>query len=196
VDDVVGLLKKRLDKLHLPIDLIVVSDHGMIAYKGEYTDLDKAADLAGLHTEASMLYSPDDAEAARILSEMQQHPSDKYKVYRRSEVPRDLHYDESPREGDPVIVPTGPYPIRAHANAKSPKSTRPTALGEHGFDPHTMPEMKAIFFAAGPDIRKGVRLDTFENVNVYDFIAELLGLTPAANDGHPEVLAPALKHSK
>ncbi len=56
-----------------------------------------------------------------------------------------------------------------------------------------MPEMKAIFFAGGPDVRPGVQLKPFENVNIYPFIAEILGLTPPAVDGTLEVLHPALK---
>jgi alkaline phosphatase D len=39
-----------------------------------------------------------------------------------------------------------------------------------------MPEMKALFVAAGPDIRHGVVLEPFENVNVYPLVAKILGL--------------------
>jgi hypothetical protein len=39
-----------------------------------------------------------------------------------------------------------------------------------------MPEMKAIFVAAGPDIRPGVVLKPFENVHVYPLVAKILGL--------------------
>jgi len=39
-----------------------------------------------------------------------------------------------------------------------------------------MPEMKALFVAAGPDIRNGVVLEPFENVNVYPLVARILGL--------------------
>ena len=59
-----------------------------------------------------------------------------------------------------------------------------------------MPEMKAIFFAAGPDVRPGVQLRPFENVNIYPFIAEILGLKAPVVDGTLEVLRPALKTSK
>ena len=31
LDDMIGLLHKRLRKLHLPVDLVVIADHGMIA---------------------------------------------------------------------------------------------------------------------------------------------------------------------
>ena len=35
-------------------------------------------------------------------------------AYRRKDVPAGLHYNQNPREGDPVIIATGPYAIRAH----------------------------------------------------------------------------------
>ncbi len=196
VDDLMGELKSRLDRLHLPIDLVVLADHGMIATQGDYVTLDKAADLRSTRTEGALLYPEDPAEADRIYHELEQHPDPKYKVYRRSDVPHNLDYDGNAREGDPVIVATGPYPIRAHANPKNPTQLRPATVGEHGFDPYLVPEMKAIFFAAGPDIRKGVSLPSFENVSIYDFIAQILGLTPAPNDGDPAALASARKRRR
>jgi alkaline phosphatase D len=104
-----------------------------------------------------------------------------------------LHFDANPREGDPVIVPNGPFTLRA--NASSSEGSAKNHRGGHGFNPRTMPEMKAIFFAAGPDIRPGVQLKPFENVNIYPFIAEILGLKPPVVDGTLDVLRPALKAS-
>ena len=52
-----------------------------------------------------------------------------------------------------------------------------------------LPEMKAVFFAAGPDIRRGVKLKPFENVNVYPLIAKLLGLDAPKVDGSLNVLS-------
>jgi alkaline phosphatase D len=62
----------------------------------------------------------------------------------------------------------------------------------HGYDPRIVPEMRAIFYAEGPDIRKGAVLKPFENVSVYPFLAEILGLDAPGTDGSPAVLAPAL----
>ena len=56
-----------------------------------------------------------------------------------------------------------------------------------------MSGMKAIFYAEGPDVRPGVTVGTFENVNLYDFVAGLLGLKPAQNDGDRKVLAGVTK---
>ena len=71
-----------------------------------------------------------------------------------------------------MVVATGPYFIRISA---APQRVGIPA-GAHGYDPNHVPEMKALFVAAGPDIRSGVTLPSFENVDVYPFIAKILGL--------------------
>jgi alkaline phosphatase D len=53
--------------------------------------------------------------------------------------------------------------------------------------------MKAIFFAAGPDIRFGVTVAPFENVDVYPLIATILGLQTGPVDGKLLVLQGILK---
>jgi alkaline phosphatase D len=111
-------------------------------------------------------------------------------------MPKELDYTDEPRIGDPVVVATGPYAIRVHGSADPAKSGPPNdnvpKKGVHGYDPRIVPEMRAIFYAEGPDIRKGVVLKPFENVNVYPFLAELLGLDAPATDGSASVLEPAL----
>ena len=107
-------------------------------------------------------------------------------------MPAELHYNQNPREGDPVVIATGPYAIRAHGPAEGKPEHPPTA-GMHGFDPHKMPEMKASFFAAGPDIVPGGTVLPFENVNLYPWLAHMLGLTPPKTDGSLNVLAGTLR---
>ena len=56
-----------------------------------------------------------------------------------------------------------------------------------------MPEMKASFFAAGPDIVRGQTVLPFENVNLYPWLAHMLGLTAPKSDGSLNVLAGTLR---
>jgi alkaline phosphatase D len=53
--------------------------------------------------------------------------------------------------------------------------------------------MKAVFYAEGPDIRPGVELHSFENVNVFPLVVKLLGLDGPPEDGKLEVLSTVLK---
>jgi alkaline phosphatase D len=62
----------------------------------------------------------------------------------------------------------------------------------HGFDVRRIPQMKASFFAAGPDIVAGRTVAPFENVNLYPWLAHLLGLTSPKTDGSLNVLAGTL----
>jgi alkaline phosphatase D len=191
VDGLVGKLKADLDATHLPIDLVVVSDHGMVKEQGDWITLDKFADLTGVETAGQLLYPKSDADSERVYNQLKK-ASSQFFVYRRKNVPAELNYSDNPRTGDPVIIATGPFAIRAHGPPDG-KPDHPPTTGMHGFDPHKMPEMKASFFAAGPDILPGHTVKTFENVNLYPWIAHMLGLTPPRSDGSLNVLALTLR---
>ena len=187
VDALIGELRERLKATELPVDLIVVSDHGMIAYKDRtWVTLDNFAELKDVPSVGNHLYPKTEAEKEKIYEELKGAHDPRFAVYRLKNMPAALHYDANAREGDPLIEPLEAVPVAVHANAAQIKSK-----GDHGWDPRAVPEMKAIFYAEGPDVRPGVKLDSFENVNVYAFVAELLGLKPAKNDGDESVLAGA-----
>ena len=64
----------------------------------------------------------------------------------------------------------------------------------HGYDVARMPEMRGIFYAAGPDLKAGLTIEEFQNIHIYPLIAHILNLTvPAGIDGQFSVLAPILK---
>jgi predicted AlkP superfamily pyrophosphatase or phosphodiesterase len=180
VDKEVGRLAAGIAESKLPVDLVVFADHGMAKVDGDWIDLDQYFDKALVVTPVeSYLYAKSDADAAKIYSALN-GKSEKFKVYRNGDVPADLHFSGNPREGDPVVVPTGPYLLRVSEPALSATSTAMKFVGPpvgmHGYDPAKMPEMKAIFFAEGPDIRAGAKVAPFENVAVYPFVARILGL--------------------
>jgi predicted AlkP superfamily pyrophosphatase or phosphodiesterase len=54
-----------------------------------------------------------------------------------------------------------------------------TFFGQHGYDP-SLPEMKAIFYAIGPDFRQRT-LDEVENIDVAPTVAHLLGIQPPSD---------------
>jgi len=190
-DRLVGRLKAVLDASGLPIDLVVLSDHGMVKVDPEWVTLDQFADLSGFETVGGLLYGSTEADRERVYRQLK-NASGKFVVYRRKNVPASLHDDANARSGDPIVIATGPFAIRAHGREVG-RPDHPPTVGMHGFDPHRVAEMKASFFATGPDIVAGKTIAPFENVNVYSWIAHLLGLTPPMNDGRLEVLATTLR---
>jgi alkaline phosphatase D len=174
LDGEIGRLEDGIKESKLPVDLIVLADHGMANVKGAPIHLDQYGLKSSWFAQmvGSSVYAKSDDDAQKAYEALQ-GKSDKFIVYRRAQVPAYLHFDSNPREGDPVVIPTGPYFISATTDLSGPD--RPP-VGMHGYDATRMPEMKAIFFAAGPDIRPGIAIEPFENVNVYPLIAKILGL--------------------
>lgn len=191
VDKLVGKLKEGLDATGLPIDLVVVSDHGMAKVQGSWLTLDQFVDLTGFETAGSLLYAKTEEDTARVYNQLKK-ASPQFVVYRRKDVPGELNFRDNPREGDPVVIATGPFIIRAHGPPAGKQESAPP-VGMHGYDPRKMPEMKASFYAAGPDILPGHTVRPFENVNLYPWLAHLLGLTPPKSDGSLNVLAGTLR---
>jgi len=191
MDAMIGRLKKALDSTKLPIDLVVVSDHGMAKVQGGWINLDEFADLSDFETVGPLLYGKTEEDRVRAYNKLKQ-ASSQFVVFRRKDVPAGLDYNQNPREGDPVIIATGPYAIRAH-KPPADRPDNPPEPGMHGFDPHRIPEMKASFFAAGPDIVAGKTVAPFENVNLYPWIAHMLGLQVPKNDGNLNILAGTLR---
>jgi len=191
VDGLIGELKAGLDATGLPVDLVVVSDHGMAKEEGGWITLDQLADLTGFESAGFLLYGKTDEDRERVYNQLKK-ASPQFFVYRRKDVPAALNYRDNPREGDPVVIANGAYAIRAHAPTAG-KPDQPPTVGMHGFDPRRLPAMKASFFAAGPDIVDGKTVAPFENVNLYPWLAHLLGLNPAKTDGSLNVLAGSLR---
>ena len=199
LDAEIGSLMAGIQELKLPVDVIVLADHGMVKVEGPTVYLDQFG-LKPMWFErvvGTNLYPRSEADA-RAAYEAMRSRSDKFQVYRRSQAPAHLHYDSNAREGDPIVVATGPFLLAASADAQGPGGP---LVGAHGYDASRMAEMKAIFFAAGPDIRRGVTVPSFENVNVYPLVAKILGLDIAhlktgAIDGSIEALDGILRGKK
>lgn len=191
MDALVGKLRAALKSTGLPVDLVVVSDHGMVKSDGGWIDIDHFTDLTGFNTSGALLYGKTEQDRARVYDALK-HAASQFMVYRLKNVPADLNYNQNPREGDPMIVATGPYAIRAHAPAAG-QPAHPPQIGMHGFDPRIVPEMKAIFFAAGPDLVEGKTVAPFENVNLYPWMAHMLGLRAPKSDGSLNILSATLR---
>lgn len=191
MDKLIGKLDRALKATGLPINLVVVSDHGMAKTEGSWITLDQFADLSGFENAGTLLYGKTEEDRARAYTKLKQ-ASSQFIAYRRKDVPAGLRYNQNPREGDPVVIATGPYPIRAHIPPDGKPDSSPEP-GMHGFDPNRIPEMKASFFAAGPDIVPGKTVAPFQNTNLYPWIAHILGLHAPKNDGSLNVLASTLR---
>ena len=183
LDDSLGQMIAGVHALGLDdrTTFVVVSDHGMtplsmdrVIYFDDYVD-PETVDMLELH--GFLALAPEDADANALYRELHgKHPA--LAVYKRDQTPARLHYRGNPRIAPIVAIPREGWAATTHQRLQE----RPLQSATHGFDPHDR-SMGALFVAAGPEIRSGVVLEPFENVNVYNFMCAVLRLRPAKNDG-------------
>jgi predicted AlkP superfamily pyrophosphatase or phosphodiesterase len=191
-DASIGRLLSGLKARHLDADLIVVADHGMIGTSPERTIvLDDLIDLKAarpVFTEAvaglEIAPTAEGQIAHRSLLSYRGHMVCRDK----NDLPGELHYGTNPRVPDVVCIADAGYLIETRAELT--RRTRPL-LGEHGYDPK-VPQMGALFIAAGPAFKQHVVIAPFDNVDVYPLLVQLLGIRGEPNDGNIATLQPIL----
>lgn len=101
--------------------------------------------------------------------------------------PSGWHTEGGARVAD-VIVQADPHASVASSRRWMPKSSK----GDHGWAPEFQ-DMHGIFFAMGPRLPSGQRIQAITAVDVYPLMLEILGLPQAgAIDGDPSKLVPLL----
>lgn len=192
IDGTIGDLVSKVDQLNLPVNIIVVSDHGMLKIDEQnliYPEQLFPKDITVTTSFPVMAYSDDSVRIDSLYNQLIQDTT-KYQVFLKSNLPSHFHYDQNLEKiGDLLLLPKPPYNLSKLGSTVSPGAST------HGFDPVTTPEMGAIFYAKGPAFRKTGEIAPFENIHVYPLIANILELNYQADsiDGKSGVLKPILK---
>lgn len=189
VDSALGRLMDGVAQLPLKdsVYYVLVSDHGMSEIHPRwYISLDTLIDMTGVRLgEAgplANLHIAGGRARASVLRDSINRRMRHGRAYLRGELPAHLHYDKDPRIGDAVVVMDDHFQIGRGNRAIGDGGT-------HGWDP-TLPNMHAIFVASGPGIPAGKVIPSFENIEIYPWLTEILGLKPATGiDGRRGVLA-------
>ena len=187
VDGLIGDLKAGLDTLDQPVNLVIVSDHGMRAIQPERTvSLDRILPrdsyrLASYGPFATLDPLPGhEEEVARVLLA----PNPNMTCWRKADVPAHYHYGANPRVAAFVC-------LAAAGGEVMPGM--PTNKGDHGYDPDD-PEMTGLFLVNGLAFRRDAHIPArFDNVDLYPMLARVIGIKPLPNDGDASTLAGVVK---
>lgn len=199
LDSYIGQLKQRINQeISFPVNLVVVSDHGMSEVNSQsrisWSQLDNFDQFQVVaSTTQLMLYAKNpmtpaelQAQAAKLASQS----NGRYQTHIKGQHPKERHYTNNPRIAD-IILDTRPPATFSKATLSKYSSTTGRISGEHGYDPHEVKEMGAIFIATGPDFKQGLLIPPFENIHLFPALANILGLPiPDDLDGRLDVLAP------
>ena len=187
-DLVAGISARGLDDR---VTLVVASDHGMTEVSPDrLVYLDDVLPKESIRPEflgpvGGLRAEPAEIEALvdrlRALAHV--------RVLRKTELPEALGYGRSPRVPDVLVFADEGWLVTTRAAAERRDWSR--VAGDHGFDP-AYGSMGASLIARGPGLLRGAVLPAMENIHLYNFLCERLGITPAANDGDDRLIRAAV----
>ncbi|XP_071800542.1 ectonucleotide pyrophosphatase/phosphodiesterase family member 5-like [Asterias amurensis] len=187
-DDTVGYLMQSLQKAGLGdrVNVIITSDHGMAEVSAERVlQLDDFVDPSLYHyTDNNPVFGiwPHEEDDTELIYSKIYNASSNVKVFLKDAIPAQYHYHDNRRISPILVVADVGWSINRgdHSN-----DSRKMYKGNHGYNNSVM-AMHPIFVANGPSFKKGLLVEPFENVNIYTLICDILGLSPAPNNGSLE----------
>lgn len=181
LDALLGYFMKKLEEHPLgeKVNVIVTADHGMGSISEERTIF-----LKDYIKEEWIKYAVGGNPIWNILA-MDGFQDSIYlalenieglNIYKNPDVPEHLNYGNNNRCLDFTVFADSSYSILSDI------SQRHYSKGTHGYDIRNR-DMNAIFFAYGPAFKKAYTQAEFSNTSIYPLMCQILGLTPAPNDG-------------
>lgn len=190
-----GLKARKIDK---NVNIIIVSDHGMASYSvknATFLDDKFNFDLTEriLWTNEIVQIFPKNGKTDEIFSKI--NKLDHATCWKKADIPARLHYQDSPRIAPIICSSEEGWMTTSHKRyddwiADVEDVTKPR--GAHGYD-NRYQSMQATFIAHGAAFKKGFIAEPFENIQVYNLMCRILGLTPAKNDGNLDAVRNMLK---
>jgi len=197
LDTNLGQLFDGVTALDIPVNIIVVSDHGMAEVPiNQLIPIESIKNEEDYQTvtvgSAVHLYLEEDADETVVFEQLKKKEKN-FTVYKTAESPFYKNNPTNPRLGDFLIIPDYGYYFKTLMQIGLLKRSTKVVLGHHGYDPK-IKDLQGIFYANGPAFKSGITIESFENIHIYPLICEMMGLeVPEEVDGKLEVLQEVLK---
>jgi predicted AlkP superfamily pyrophosphatase or phosphodiesterase len=172
------------------VHYVIVSDHGMaqlspdrVIVVDNYIDV-TTADVVDWSPVLAL--TPKDGDVDKMYAALQdKHPA--LTVYRSSELPAEFGLAGHPRLPAIFAIAKEGWTIASKRDvARWGEPNRHPPGGTHGYDARAQ-SMHGLFIANGPLFRRGLKVQAFENIHLYELMCAVLRLRPAKNDGDPAV---------
>jgi len=209
IDRLFGSFIKRLQQeIPQKVNVILLSDHGMVQM-----DMNKTIDLKNVFSEEILKFTFDKSvvisqSSTQLYVYFNQKSLDKnkqkfileqinsrqkvsknlYSVYHKNNYPKHWQFDDNLIITPDIVIEAAPS--ASFVNQKYFNSN----VATHGYDAKNQNELAAIFFASGPNIRKGRAIAPFENIHIVPLMSNLLNIKQPNNiDGKKVVLESIIK---
>lgn len=196
LDSLIGKLFEGLKNINLidSTNIIIVSDHGMTDISSNkiinVQELLNGIDCTYWDMGPVMYLLPAKELTDKVYNTLKKSERN-FKIYKKSEMPDYFHFSESYIIPDLILVADPGWSLVTDKDLKKYSSNY--SGGNHGYDNNYL-DMHGIFFAIGPDFKKGYKTGTLNNIDIYPLLADLLGIFPNQKiDGNLENIKFVLK---
>lgn len=190
VDRLVGRLYAGLKRRKIAdkVNLIIVSDHGMAAVN--QSNIVNLENYFALPDAERILWTGEIVQIFPKPGNLEQIAAKLATVknatcWKKADIPARFHYSDGARVAPIVCSANEGWTLtnneRFEETRKREGFDRPH--GAHGYD-NQLASMRALFIAHGAAFRKNTTVEPFENIQIYNLMCKILGLTPAQNDGN------------
>ncbi|XP_023240187.1 ectonucleotide pyrophosphatase/phosphodiesterase family member 6-like [Centruroides sculpturatus] len=197
IDRLLYELQEEITKRGLEdqVNLVVVSDHGMTLVDPRTTEvinLDSVLQPSDIkymiYQGASCMILPEDGKEVEVYNKIKNYNHPGLHVYRKEDIPDEYHLKHSYLTLPILLVADEGYFISGldFPDKSIPGRSTLSKGGSHGYDPYKVKDMRTIFYARGPDLKKGYISPPIENVDHYNLMCHLLGIKPLSNNGSLE----------
>ena len=199
LDQSLGKLFDGVKASGLPVNMIIVSDHGMAAVPvSQLIPLEKLENDERYRTVNNgalvHFYFKDSVDNVTTYNDLKAI-EDHFSIFRTQEVPYFETFPDNLRWGDLMAVPEKGWYFANQRTIGLRKIAGQDTIGEHGYHPKER-DMHGIFYANGPAFRKGLFIGSIKNIHVYPLMCGVLGLElPEGVDGDGDVLKGVLSSS-
>ena len=197
LDENLGALFKGVEASGLPVNIIIVSDHGMSPLPTtNYIPIEVIKNdslFFAINNGAIINIHPKNDSQIDVIYQYLKEKENNFKVYKTENTPGFEYTPKNKDWGSIQIIPNFGYYFNRQQNIAS---YRITTIGVHGYDPDHK-DMHGIFYANGPAFKKGYEVPSVKNIHVYPIMCKILGLEIPDNiDGKLDQLQSVLVGSE
>lgn len=197
LDKTLGDLFTGVSETGLPVNIIIVSDHGMINQP-----TDKLIPIESIENDDLFLtidngsivniHPKKDVEIDSVLQYLKQKENN-FKAYKTANTPGFEYSPKNKNWGSIQLIPNFGYYFLEQKSIASLFKNKVSTIGIHGYD-SKYKEMHGIFYANGPAFKNNYEVPSVKNIHIYPLLCEILGLEiPTSIDGDIEQIERVLK---
>eukprot|EP01093_Parvamoeba_rugata_P012726 TRINITY_DN3761_c0_g1_i4.p1 TRINITY_DN3761_c0_g1~~TRINITY_DN3761_c0_g1_i4.p1 ORF type:complete len:355 (-),score=56.80 TRINITY_DN3761_c0_g1_i4:162-1226(-) len=197
LDRNLGDLFKGVSETGLPMNIIIVSDHGMgnqSTNKIIPIDSIENDDLFMTIENGTIvnIHPKKDVEIDSVLQYLRNKESN-FKAYKTENTPGFDYIPKNKNWGAIQLIPDYGYHFWNQRRKDALIEAGVTTFGVHGYD-SKYKEMHGIFYANGPAFKNGYEIPSIKNIHLYPLMCKILGLEiPKLIDGDINQIESVLK---